>query len=105
MLAGWEDSKMLKCKECGFDVELDEAGNWVHKKGDNVRWHKAPIAPLWPALSELTEKYAAAATERAQASLDIARLRKKLTDAETRFNKARERCDLLTGYISEHPES
>lgn len=96
---------MLKCKECGLDIEQDEAGNWVHKKGDNVRWHKAPIAPLWPALGELTEKYAAAATERAQASLDIACLQKKLDDAGVRYRKAGAQCDLLKRCISEHPES
>ena len=96
---------MLKCKECGLDIEQDEARNWVHKKGDNVRWHKALIAPLWPALSELTEKYAVAAAERAQANLDIARLQKKLDDAGARYRKAEAQCDLLKRCISEHPES
>ena len=70
---------MLKCKECGLDIEQDEARNWVHKKGDNVRWHKAPIAPLWPALSELTEKYAAAAAERVQASRRRRRLPRRVS--------------------------
>ena len=100
-----EEETMLKCKECGLDIEQDEAGNWVHKKGDNVRWHKAPILPLWPTLSELTEKYAAVAAERAAANLDIARLQKKLADAEARSSKAGLQCELLKKYISEHPES
>ena len=97
---------MLKCKECGFDVELDEAGNWVHKRGDGTScWHKAAIAPLWPPLTELVDKYNAAAAERATAALDISRWEKKVNDARARHGKASAQCDLLTVYISEHPES